>query len=186
MGISARRLRQIEAEGMPISRNDKGQYLAEAFGKWLDARRRSQLNIDESGTVFDYDVERARLTKNQADEKGLQVQQLRGELIPRETVIATWQAYTANTRAKLLSLPTKAAHAAIAATELHEIEEVLKDQVYEALSELESDGIPDGYRGLDAGIEGVESTTESDSEQVGGSIPKTKPRSKRRARTVAN
>ena len=130
--------------------------------------------------------ERGRLAKAQADKTELEVAQLRGELIPREIVVATWQAFSANARAKLLSLPTKAAHAAITATELHEIEEVLKKQVYEALEELVSDGIPDGYQGIhtDAGSDAA--ATESNGESVGRQVSKTQPGGKRRARTVAN
>ena len=186
INVGARRLRQIEAEdGMPVGKSGT-KYDPAQFGKWLEARWRSKQKVGEDGEYYDYDVEKARLTKNQADEKGLQVAQLRGDLIPREVVLATWQAYSANVRAKLLSLPTKAAHAAIAATELHEIEEVLKAQVYEALGELTSDGIPDGYRGVSEGIGSVHASSESDSEPVGGQVPKTKSGGKRRTRAMEN
>lgn len=141
--------------------------------------------LDSQGDL-DLTGERARLTFHQANKTELEVAQLRGDLIPREIVIATWQAYSANARAKLLSLPTKAAHAAIAATQLHEIEEVLKEQVYEALAELASDGIPDGFQGVQPDIDGVDTTTEPDSEPVGGSVSETERGGKRRTRSVAN
>ncbi len=87
---------------------------------------------------YDYNEERARLTKFQADEKELQVQILNGDLIPSEQVIDLLQGVIANARAKLLTLPIKAAQAAIQATDVKDIEKGIQDLIFESLSELEN------------------------------------------------
>jgi len=77
-----------------------------------------------------------RLAYHQANEKALQVKALEGELVPADQVRGMLEQVITNARAKLLGLPTRAAQAAIAATGLHQIENDIRDIVYEALDEL--------------------------------------------------
>ena len=137
-GVTGRRLRQIETDtDNPPPRNDDGTYPAQEYGKWL-------MNLF-SGSEFDYQEERARLTKFQADEKMLQVQILEGDLVPSDRVIEMLETVISNARAKLLTLPIKAAQVAINATDLKDIEKEIKALVYESLSEL-SDGNSGNYQ----------------------------------------
>ena len=130
-GVSKRRLRQIHNEDNPPPRHDAESYDARKYGEWLVSQSSSE--------GFDYNAERARLTKFQADEKELQVKVLEGDLVPSDQVVEMIETLISNARAKLLNLPIKAAQVALAAKDLKEIEREIKELVYEALSEL-SDG----------------------------------------------
>lgn len=61
---------------------------------------------------------------------------LRGRLIPSGLVEEVWSGMLSAFRARSLGIPTKAAHAVLAASELEEAERILKEHIHEALSEL--------------------------------------------------
>lgn len=90
--------------------------------------------------------EKARLTKAQADKAELEVSELEAKLIPADLVADTWIDYVANARAKLLGLPSRVAHQVLTLDNYAEVEEVIKQQVHEALQELAENGIPQEYR----------------------------------------
>lgn len=135
----------------------------------------------------DLTSERARLAKNQADKSEHELSILKGETIPIPEVGLHWQGMIMAMRAKLLSLPSKIAIVALEASSLTEIEEAATDLMYEALDEINKDGIPpkatpDDYR--NTGV--AATTTKPNSKPVGRPASKTKPRGKRRARPMAN
>jgi phage terminase Nu1 subunit (DNA packaging protein) len=165
-GIDRRTLGKMLKDAKPVGRRGKS-----------DLYRIEQVITALRGSSGgDYNEERTRLTKAQADHEELKVAQLAGELIPVDFVIETWQAQTQNMRAKLLNLPTKAAQAAIAARELKDIEDVIRDQVHEALTELSDDGIPEDTRKrLESNCKETGSASEADRKPVGGQVQKTKP-----------
>jgi len=106
---------------------------------WLRAR-----DMESSGTL-DLSQERAKLTKLQAEKATLELEQQRGNLIPMELIIETWQGHIANARAKLLALPPKAA-AQVAGMESYlEVEQLITELINESLDELENDGLPKQY-----------------------------------------
>lgn len=187
LGVTTRRLYQIAKEADPPPKDSAGKYPCREYGDWLRKRHLDSLGVQTDGEVLDLTAERARLAKAQADKTELEVEQLHGRLIPADLVIATWQALIAAARARLLSLPTKTAHVVIAATELPEIEAAIKDQVYEALKELDSDGLPDSVRDLLAsGSGGMEAATKPDRKRVGGPVQKTQRGKRGRTGTVAH
>ena len=100
---------------------------------WLRSR-----DVESSG-VLDLGQERAKLTKLQAEKTKLELEQQRGNLIPMELVLATWQSHIGNARAKLLALPPKIAGQVIAMDNYLEIEQFTTGLIYEALDELEKD-----------------------------------------------
>lgn len=130
-GVTVRRLQQIEKEDNPPTRLVDTSFDATKFGDWLISQSSSE--------GFDYNEERARLTKFQADEKELHVKVLEGDLVPSDQVVEMLETVISNARAKLLNLPIKAAQVALAAKDLKEIEREIKELVFESLSEL-SDG----------------------------------------------
>ena len=137
--------------------------------------------------AFDLNQERARLAHHQANNEALREAQNRGELLPRGLVIQTWQGIVAAARARLLALPTKAAHQLLGARTLAEAEEVVRGHVYEALTELARDGLPAGAVTVgEAGPEGLGAAAGFDGEPMGGSAPPSIERKQRRARTVAD
>ena len=81
-------------------------------------------------------AERARLAHHQANKTSLEEASMREELIPAKDVQETWSNLISNARARLLALPSKSAHLVLAAETYLEAEDILKQQVYEALEEL--------------------------------------------------
>tara|TARA_R100001510_G_scaffold8385_1_gene6444 strand:- start:125 stop:649 length:525 start_codon:yes stop_codon:yes gene_type:complete len=113
--------------------------------QYLNYLRKAARYTKKDGTA-DIAEEKARLTKAQADKAELEVSELEAKLIPAELVADTWIDYVANVRAKLLGLPSRIAHQVLTLDKYSEVEEVIKEQVYDSLQELADDGIPTQYR----------------------------------------
>ena len=96
----------------------------------------------ETSGVLDLSQERAKLTKLQAEKATLELEVSRGNLIPMELVVETWQGHIGNARAKLLAMPAKAAAQTIGMDEYLETEQFLTGLINEALDELDNDGLP--------------------------------------------
>ena len=95
---------------------------------------------------MDYTQERAKLTRLQAERATLDLEQQRGKLLPLEMVILAWQGQVANARAKLLALPPKVASQVLGMESYVEIEQAIRDIIYEALDELAGDGVPSSLK----------------------------------------
>ena len=113
--------------------------------QYINYLRKAARYTRKDGTA-DIALEKARLTKAQADKAELEVSELEAKLIPSDLVADTWIDYVANVRAKLLGLPSKVAHQVLTLEKYSEVEEAIKEQVYDALQELAEDGIPQKYR----------------------------------------
>jgi len=129
--------------------------------------------------------ERTKLASAQAEKCELEVEQIKGNLIPAEHVQEVVDTMLSSFRARLLSLPTKAAHAVLPLTDQAEAEDVLREYVYEALQEL-SDYDSEKYCTPDNKQVGKTSSTSTppDGKSVGRLKKKTVKRSKQRTRTV--
>ncbi|MEO7362130.1 MAG: hypothetical protein ABI120_17505 [Gemmatimonadaceae bacterium] len=140
-------MRQIEAESdNPPARSPDGTYPADDFGKWLRRRLMTELGVANDGATYDYNAERGRLTKAQADKTELEVREIRGEVIRLPLVEQHWQTMVAAMRAKLLSLPTKAAGSVASPDKLQAVTDTIQGLVYEALAEIAGDAVPDEVR----------------------------------------
>jgi hypothetical protein len=118
----------------------------------------------ESSGELDLGQERAKLTKLQAEKTKLELEQQRGNLMPLELVVATWQGHISNARAKLLALPPKIAGQVITMDNYLEIEQFTTGLVYEALDELEKDELSTKqYEGLESIADDLEIDTDADS-----------------------
>ena len=106
---------------------------------WLRSR-----DMESSGTL-DLGQERAKLTKLQAQKATLELEVAKGNLIPMELVVETWQGHIGNCRAKLLAMPAKAAAQTIGMDEYLESEQFLTELINEALDELNNDGLPEKH-----------------------------------------
>lgn len=145
----------------------------------------SQLNIDEA---------KRRKTAAEAALAELDLAERRGHVARVDVVMQIIGDQLSNCRAKLLSLPTKAAPLMVPLTDMIECREVLDGLVREALNELTGydDGgsgaaTPDGESRPASDVPGTdEAPAEADREPVGGPVPAAKPRSKRRAGPVDN
>ena len=111
----------------------------------------------------DMHVEKSALVRAQREKAEIEVLMLKGALIQREQVDAALGNLITACRARLLSIPTKAAAVAVSMTEA-EVEGLLTDQIHEALHELSRS------------IEFAEPTTKADGEPVGRSKSRAQPR----------
>lgn len=132
-------------------------------------------------------MERTRLAKLQADKVEIDLRIARGEVCTIPMVMEHWQEMIMSIRAKLLAMPPKIATAAIDASSVKEIEETVMELMYEALEELKDDGVPSKTKEASSANAVLnEATTNNDGESMGRQVQETKPRSKRRARAVAD
>lgn len=114
------------------------------------------------------ETERTRLASAQAEKTELEVQVIKGNLIPSESVELVVNNMIAAFKAKMLSLPTKAAPVVINMADTAECEGVLKEYVYEALEELSNyDSEQYSASGDKQGSKVSSSTTKADSKPVG-------------------
>lgn len=102
----------------------------------LDNRLENASQKQKPSDDLDLNEERARLTFHQANIAELDEEVKRGELIPSEIAERVWTDMIASFRAKVLSIPTKAAHQFVALTNISEIQDALKEHHHEALLEL--------------------------------------------------
>jgi hypothetical protein len=173
-------------------------YDCEQFGRWLRRQFRREAGVTDDGQIYDYEQERARLTKAQADKTELESQELRGEMVRVPEVVEEWARQTGAARSRMLSVPTKAGPRARSAGSDDEAAKVIEVEVLEALQELSIDGLPDRTRrrvdaarrreadaararGQGRVEEAVDASAEADRDGVGGQVPAPKSGKRRRA-----
>lgn len=151
VGVSQRSLTTWQKNGMPIAmdgtRGTENLYDTEEIINWMIQREINRRVADHGGDeekMYEYEAERARLTYHQANIASLDEQVKEGRLIPAETVESAWVDFVAAFRAKVLSIPTKAAHHFITLDDLNQIQDCLKEHLFEALAEL-ADYDPEHY-----------------------------------------
>lgn len=93
-----------------------------------------------SGDEYDDKKERARLTKHQADKTEIEVESLRGRLIPEEEVVEKGQAMVAAFASRIRSIPVKLAPEVAIETDTAVIQEMMRQVHDEALHELSGFG----------------------------------------------
>lgn len=136
IGLSTRRLQQMLNEDNPPHRDQHGQFPCKLYGEWLrNYFRKNMVVVEGLDEPLDYNAERARLTHHNANIAELDEARKRGELIPRDEVIAEWQMVIASVRAKLLGLPVRLA-STCAGEDFRAIEDEARRIVHEALTEL--------------------------------------------------
>lgn len=94
---------------------------------------------EDAGDVLDLQQERAKLAQAQTEKIEIQIHQMQGDLVPAEEVTKAWQLLVGAMRARLLSMPTKAAPLVMVADSQIEAKEVLQKHVHEALNELHTE-----------------------------------------------
>lgn len=137
------------------------------------------------GAKRTYEDEKIKLTAAQAEKTELEVEVMKGSLVPREQIDMFLSVMLSSFRARMLSLPTKAAHALIGVMDINEVEEILKEYVNEGLSELSNyDPSVTDDRDIEAGGEDNSAATKANGKPVGRQGEAAIKRGKRRARTV--
>jgi hypothetical protein len=145
-GLTVRHLRRLDRESNPPPRESSGGYPAAEYGAWLKSRALSGVSVGDDGTVYNYEAERARLTHEQANKAGLEVAELRGELVRSSEVGPYWADMVSSMRAKLVGTPPKIAALIADPIARAKVQAQSEAFVYEALAEIEKDGLPDAAR----------------------------------------
>lgn len=180
LGITGQALSFWKVES--IKRGSRNFYDIRVLIKYMQER-----DMEDNNGKGSLPQQRTRLVKLQADKQSLEIKKLQGELVPAKDVIDHWGKLLGAFRAKVLVIPSKAALVALNATSLEDVEDHLEYFLIEALMELSGDGMPDEYKTVrQTSKASIKASSKDDGKRVGGSVSKTKPRSKRRARTVAN
>lgn len=197
LGLSERTLTTYQKDGLPVKkqaarRGDENLYDTADVIAWIVDKARAEI-IGAAGDseYIDFERERARLTRAQADKTELEVETLKKRLVKAEDVVSAWQLKVASSRAKLLAMPSKLSSVVISCTDLVEVEHTIKTVVYEALTELSGTGLPTDetvFNSPDLESDGgsVGAAAKPNSEPVGGRVPDVKRGGKRGAGTLAN
>jgi len=162
-------------------------YPPREYGEWLKRRHLRGMGVSVDGVVYDYEKERARLTKAQADRTELEAAELRGEMVRSDWVIEEWGRMLGAMRMRLLSIPTKAAPRVRGALTDEAAAKLIEAEVLEALGELSDDGLDSRTRARqERKQEHYSPAASPDGKPVGGRLPEVVPRKRRRAGSVAD
>ena len=135
LDISTRHLLRLVKEGVLIRAEGKrGRYPitnVTLYVKYLRER-----NFPSQASQSDLQTEKLRLAKAQADRTEMEVEMLKESVIKADEVVDKWSDLIGNCRAKLLNTPAKIAHLVIAADDYATVEELIKNEIHEALHEL--------------------------------------------------
>lgn len=138
-GVTTRTIRAwVRDHNFPERKTDEGlMYRVPDTISWRITR--------EAGT--DYQAERTRLTKEQADKAAIDNAVARGELIATTEVAREWASIASNVRQRVLSVPRKVAPHCVGRSQL-EIEREIDAELKGILRELaggagDSPGVPD-------------------------------------------
>lgn len=93
--------------------------------------------------LLDPNQERAKLDAERREITEIKKRILLRELIPADAVQTHWSNMVANTRAKLLNLPSRLAAVSVGVPTIQEAERHATDLIHEALLELSGNGKPE-------------------------------------------
>jgi len=177
VGITVRHLHKLIADGDGPRVATDSRISCVDLGEWIGKRAKRD----------DFQAERTRLTKAQADKTELEVAELAGELVRAEEVAQAWGEKIGAAASRLKSLPSKLAQRVAAPGKTAEVQALAQDAVFEALNELAGDGLPERTRSRrQAHQDNLAPAAKVDGKRVGRQTPKVKPRVKRGAGAVAD
>lgn len=137
-GLSTRRIRQLEEEGV-INKVARGKYSLQENIKSYITFIKTTVDLKENKgeeLKIDYDEEHALLEKAKREKAELEVALMQGKLHDAVDVEREMTKMLSAFRAKILAIPSKMAPQLIAQTEISIIENILETEVYNALTEL--------------------------------------------------
>ena len=131
LDMTPRRVQQLANEGIIPKPKDRGQYEIVPCVVGYIKHIKGMLN----GEAGDLASEKTRLTRAQAEKTEIETARMKGELVSLADAERGWSALVGAFRAKMLTLPPRAATAVLNKAE-KEAERILTNMVYEALAEL--------------------------------------------------
>lgn len=129
-GVSVRRINQLAADGA-IRKDGEKFVLGEAVRSYCE-----YVKGQESAGSADYEAQRTRLVKAQADKQEIAVSILLGDLLPAGAVTSAWCDLTAVMKTAMLNLPAKLAPRLTGKTDAAEVKALLESEVRTALEGL--------------------------------------------------
>lgn len=137
-GLSTRRIRQLEEEGV-INKIARGKYSLQENIKSYITFIKATADLKENRIEelkIDYDKEHALLEKAKREKAELEVAQMQGRLHEAADIEREMNKMLAAFRAKILAIPSKLAPQLLAQTDISITESILQTEVYNALCEL--------------------------------------------------
>lgn len=144
-GISTRRIRQLETEGI-INKVARGKYSLQENIKSYITFLKTTVDLKENKgeeSKIDYDEEHTLLEKAKREKAELEVAAIRGTMHFSEDVESVMTDMLSNFKSKALSLPSRAAPNLVM-KDVADIQDVLQGEVLELLHEL-SDYNPEDF-----------------------------------------
>ncbi|MGR3464074.1 DNA packaging protein [Limimaricola sp.] len=107
LGISDRAVRELHERGLVV-KEARGRYaLLASVTAYTEHLRGVASGRGDEALVYDLTRERARLAKEQADERELRNASLRGDLVSAEDVKREWANVIRTVRSKILAVPSR-------------------------------------------------------------------------------
>lgn len=132
--ISERRVQQLTKEGV-IPKAERGRYeLAPAVQGYIQFLQERSLRTDTS--PIDYHVEKARLTKNQADLAEVEAAKARAEVADIDAITRVWSGLCAETRVRFRNIPARVVSSLVGSTDEREIKAVLMREIDQVLDDM--------------------------------------------------
>lgn len=132
--LSDRRVQQLTKEGV-IPKAERGRYeLAPSVQGYIRYLQERSLRSDAS--PIDYHVEKARLTKAQADLAEVEAAKAVGEVAPVAQIEQAWANFCAETRVRARNIPERVVSSLVGCTDEREIKALLLREIDQVLSEM--------------------------------------------------
>lgn len=132
--ISERRVQQLTKEGV-IPKAERGRYelapSVQGYVKYLQERAIGK----ELGSI-DYNTEKARLVKLQADKAELEVDAMNGTLISKEDVLDAWTSMLVDMKTKILTIPAMVSSVVAVEDQPGVVQDILDKSLRDALRDL--------------------------------------------------
>lgn len=133
LGLSDRRIRQLEKEGALVKIGHGKFDLKASVQKYIEFIKEQAKKTEEE---LNLTKEKTLLTRANRQKVELELQIMRGELHRSEDVRRVMNDMLTAFRARCLAIPSKAAPRLQAQTDVAVIQDIIKKEVYEALTEL--------------------------------------------------
>ena len=132
LGVTPRWINRLTTDGI-LTKIERGQYrLCKSVQNYVSESNQQK----EEKKVNAYDTEKTLLTRAQREKAEIELKALKNEMYNSNEIVPVIQGLLLNVRNRLLAVPQRVAPQCTVATDLLEVEEFIKAEIYEALNEL--------------------------------------------------
>ena len=167
MDCSPRMLTNMKKEGLLVQPVLGVYDLIPSLRNYLK-KLKNKASASTADGVLNFQEEKARLTKMQADKAEMEVKEIAGELVRVEDLLNAWHEILMDCKGKILSITSKLATVVIDVDDPAEAQELIEFHLREALEEL-SDyaAVRERQRDTAEGTQSPEASSETDNISVG-------------------